>query len=309
MPQPLVVDSGAAQTVRLRTWFPNHKTEEPGGSKRGIFCTTAGGSTVEQKGEKTLLMTTSVANVSKALASVSKVVRNGNRVVFDTSGIENKTAKDILWYVVDMVEAAIWNAVHITGPVSPNETTEEQGMWDKGKRWLHAMVDDEKIDEGKGETEIGDEEEGHQKARTIASSDIPSRRQVDGSFDWWGVHGSLCWLFLFLSVFTFHSVSTSRQTISLRLLLSKKGTGSLLRHLFPCEPVCLNYQWNPPSLVGRCSRSRQHLACKELSANFLGARFVIGKRTRLERYMAIVSLLNFLTKGLLLVVALLLHES
>ena len=26
MPKPLVVDSGAAETVIPRTWFPNHKT-------------------------------------------------------------------------------------------------------------------------------------------------------------------------------------------------------------------------------------------------------------------------------------------
>ena len=44
-------------------------------------------------------VTFQVANVNKALGSVSKMVRNGNRVVFDTSGshIENKMTKDILW--------------------------------------------------------------------------------------------------------------------------------------------------------------------------------------------------------------------
>ena len=109
MPQPLVVDSGAAETVIPRTWFPSHRAVESEGSKHGVFYTTANGSTVENEGEKTLLMSTSdgaqlrkvtfqVANVNKALGSVSKMVRNGKRVVFDTSGsyIENKMTRDVL---------------------------------------------------------------------------------------------------------------------------------------------------------------------------------------------------------------------
>ena len=59
MLQPLMVDSGAAETVIPRTWFPNHKTVESEGSKRGVFHTAAHGSTVENEGEKTLLMSTS----------------------------------------------------------------------------------------------------------------------------------------------------------------------------------------------------------------------------------------------------------
>ena len=125
MPQPLVFDSGAAETVIPRTWFPNHKTAESEGPRRGVFYTTADGSTVENEGENTLIMSTTdgaqlrkvtfqVANVNKALGSVSKMVKNGNREVFDTSGskIENKMTKDILWlrerdgvYVVDMMVA------------------------------------------------------------------------------------------------------------------------------------------------------------------------------------------------------------
>ena len=58
MPQPLVVDSGAAETVIPRTWFPSHKTVGSEGSKRGVFYTTADGSTVEHAGEKTLIMST-----------------------------------------------------------------------------------------------------------------------------------------------------------------------------------------------------------------------------------------------------------
>ena len=54
-----------------------------------------------------------VANVNKALGSVSKMARNGNRVVFDASGsyTENKVTNDKLWlrerdgvgYVADMM--------------------------------------------------------------------------------------------------------------------------------------------------------------------------------------------------------------
>ena len=84
----------AAESVTPRTWFPNHRTEASEGSKRGVLRTTADGSTVENEGVKTLLMSTSdgaqlrkvtfqVANANKALESVSKMVRNGNRVVLD----------------------------------------------------------------------------------------------------------------------------------------------------------------------------------------------------------------------------------
>ena len=124
MPQPLVVDSGAAETIIPRLWFPSHKTAESEGSKRVVFYTTPDGSSVEN-GAKTLIISTAdagqlrkwtfqVANVNKARGSVSMMVRNGNRVVFHTSGsyIENKMTKEIRWlrerngvYVVDMMVA------------------------------------------------------------------------------------------------------------------------------------------------------------------------------------------------------------
>ena len=180
MPQPLVVDSGAAETVIPRTWFPNHKTVESEGSKRGVFYTTADGCTVENEGEKTLIMSAAdgaqlrrvtfhAANVNKALGSVSKMVRNGNRVVFDTSGsyIEKQdderhaVAPGKRWRVRcghdgtarkrTEGQTAFWEAEHVAGLVSPNETTEEHGMC-HGWR-LHAMDDDEKMDEDKEETD------------------------------------------------------------------------------------------------------------------------------------------------------------
>ena len=97
MPQPLVFDSGAAETIIPSMWFPSHKTAESEGSKRGVFHTTAAGSYVEKEEEQTLIMSTAdggqlrkftfqVASVNKARGSVSMMVRNGNRVVFHTSG-------------------------------------------------------------------------------------------------------------------------------------------------------------------------------------------------------------------------------
>ena len=49
MPQPLVVDSGAAETVIPRTLFPYHKTVESEASMRGVLYTTADSSTVENE--------------------------------------------------------------------------------------------------------------------------------------------------------------------------------------------------------------------------------------------------------------------
>ena len=59
-------------------------------------------------------MTFQVARVNKALGSVSKIVANGNRVIFDPNGsfIENVWTKDRIWmredngvYVLDMIVA------------------------------------------------------------------------------------------------------------------------------------------------------------------------------------------------------------
>lgn len=125
MPRPLVIDSGAAETVIPNNWFTNHKVEESAGSRSGVYYTTADGTPVHNEGEKTLTMCTpdgnhmrqmtfQVAAVNKALGSVSKIVNNGNRVVFDVDGsyIENKWSKDKLWlredngvYVLDMLVA------------------------------------------------------------------------------------------------------------------------------------------------------------------------------------------------------------
>ena len=59
MPRPLVVDSGAAETVIPRTRFQTTRQQNQKGPQRGVFYTMADGSTVENEGEKTLLMSTS----------------------------------------------------------------------------------------------------------------------------------------------------------------------------------------------------------------------------------------------------------
>ena len=112
---------------------------------------TTGGSTVENEGEKALIMSTADgsqlrkvtfqgANVTKALGSDPKMGRNGSRVVFDASRsyIENKITNDMLWlresdgvYVVDMVvrqqrpeEYTVFlEKVHVAWPVSPHDST------------------------------------------------------------------------------------------------------------------------------------------------------------------------------------------
>ena len=121
LPRPLVIDSGAAETVMPSDWFPDHATQESPGSKDGVFYTTADGTPIYNEGEKTLTMATldgdqmrrmtfQLAKVNKALGSVSKIVSNGNRVVFDTdSFMENKWTGERIWlredngvYVLDM---------------------------------------------------------------------------------------------------------------------------------------------------------------------------------------------------------------
>ena len=88
-----------------------------------MFC--AGGKEITNYGERTLTLSTldwssirnmtfQVTDVTKVLGSVSKIVANGNKVVFDGSGsfIENKRSREISWmredngaYVLDVYVA------------------------------------------------------------------------------------------------------------------------------------------------------------------------------------------------------------
>ena len=85
----------------------------------------AGGREIPNYGERTLTLSTldwssvrnmtfQVTDVTKALGSVSKIVANGNKVIFDESGsfIENKRSRERLWmredngvYVLDVYVA------------------------------------------------------------------------------------------------------------------------------------------------------------------------------------------------------------
>ena len=131
-----------------------------------------------------------VANVNKAIGSVSNMIRNGNRVVFDApwSYMENKTKKHtVAWRrrrrkrcghdggasrTRPEEQTALWEAGHVAWPVSPNDSNEGHGMWDRGG--LPPMEDEEKMNEDKREQnneedEAEEEEEEHQKWRAMAS--------------------------------------------------------------------------------------------------------------------------------------------
>ena len=180
MPQPLVVDSGAPETVIPRTWFPNHKKAESEGSKRGVFCTTADGSTVENEGEKTLLMSTSdgvqlrkvtcqVANVNKALASVSKMVKNGKRVVC-TSGsyIREQQRSKALFGRRGMKQGLEVQLKQLKNMEWRGAARKTESKWTRTRRRAEMR-------------RMGDEEqqEEHLKASAIASLHLPSRREVE----------------------------------------------------------------------------------------------------------------------------------
>ena len=130
MPQPMIVDSGAAETVMPAHWLIGHKIYETESSKNKEYYTTANNGRVSNEGERHLLvssfegdkqrnMTFQVAKVSKALGSVSQIVKKGHRVVFDQdengwdrSYIEHKETGELMWlrerdgvYVLDILIA------------------------------------------------------------------------------------------------------------------------------------------------------------------------------------------------------------
>ena len=142
MPYPLVVDSGAAETVLPSDWFEHHKLWESEGSKSGMVYTAANGGELPNEGEKRLFLATvdgdhlkrmdvQVTNVNKALGSVSRMVKNGHRVVFDQdewgdncSYIESRTSGEKMWlrerngvYVLDVM----------VGPPSYKGEVDERG--------------------------------------------------------------------------------------------------------------------------------------------------------------------------------------
>ena len=111
-------------------WLANHPLTESDGSRANDFYTTADGSKVYNEGQRKLdvctldgqqrrSMTFQVARVKKALGSVSQMVKNGNKLVFDqdssgkdTSYIQNMRTNEKIWlrqengvYVWDLLVA------------------------------------------------------------------------------------------------------------------------------------------------------------------------------------------------------------
>ena len=99
----MVVNSGAAETMCPTSMATNIATVPGIKLKAGVRYTCAGGKKLPNLGEKRCMLgtddsstirglTMQVANVQKALLSVSKAVDAGNRVVFDEqwSFIEDK---------------------------------------------------------------------------------------------------------------------------------------------------------------------------------------------------------------------------
>ena len=89
----ILIDSGGSDSVAPPGMFPQIKVLETDASKAGMEYTAAGGHTIKnlgatrpllhtKEGER-MIMTFQVAEVTKILASVSRVVSNGHRVVFD----------------------------------------------------------------------------------------------------------------------------------------------------------------------------------------------------------------------------------
>ena len=130
-----------AETVMPTDWFTGHELKETEESRGGQFYVCAGGKEIPNYGERTLTLSTldwssirnmtfQVTDVTKALGSVSKIVANGNKVVFDGSGsfIENKRSREILWMRED-------NGVYVLDVyVAPPDDYDRKGFHRQGLR-------------------------------------------------------------------------------------------------------------------------------------------------------------------------------
>ena len=109
MPYPIIVDSGAAESVMPIDWCPQAQTVR---RKKEDF-TAANGSPIENKGEKIVTMVTregqwknirfQMCNVTRPLASVHSMCEAGHTVVFNSSWgprgsyILNNVTKEKMW--------------------------------------------------------------------------------------------------------------------------------------------------------------------------------------------------------------------
>ena len=105
----LAVDSGATESVAPPTLPETIPTVEGPASKRGVMYEVASGHQIPNEGEKRFQAVTEegsdkkmvlqVCDVNQGLLSVIKMIKSGNRVVFDESGsyVESKTSGDRTW--------------------------------------------------------------------------------------------------------------------------------------------------------------------------------------------------------------------
>ena len=106
----MYVDSGATETVLTESMLCMMELKEGVQIKRGVTYEVANGVRIPNLGEKKFVghtneghirnLTAQVCEVNKAVLSVSKIVKAGNRLVFgDDEGnyIEDKTTKERTW--------------------------------------------------------------------------------------------------------------------------------------------------------------------------------------------------------------------
>ena len=103
------LDSGATETVVGEEMLGSVETKEGAASRRGVEYEIANGETIPNLGEKRFMavseegvtrnITAQVCNVNKALMSVKKVMKAGNRVVFDDEGsyVQDKATGEKIW--------------------------------------------------------------------------------------------------------------------------------------------------------------------------------------------------------------------
>ena len=105
----LAVDSGANESFGPEDILQSVPTTESVASKKGVEYEVASGHMIPNEGEKIFKAVTreggkkqvvlQVAEVNQGLLSVSKSIKAGNRVVFDSAGsyIENKVSGQKTW--------------------------------------------------------------------------------------------------------------------------------------------------------------------------------------------------------------------
>ena len=116
----LTIDSGAADHVIPPDWIPGFVTKPSLGSKRGVKYVAANGSRIPNLGQMVVAFENSlgtvgkiifqVAEITKPLVSVSKLIDDGHQVVFDQrasyivhkeSGKEMKLRRERGVFIID----------------------------------------------------------------------------------------------------------------------------------------------------------------------------------------------------------------